>query len=154
MVDLVAVDPIPLEFVVGNLPAGFGALEEEALAEGHRHVERLAADWMSGILRFDREGEALAVSRKNGILAGIGGVTIDPVLAGALRMWRLYVRPSFRRAGIGRELVTTLLGEAARFDRPVTVNAAPGSVGFWQALGFEPDRVDGHTHRYVRSDIG
>jgi hypothetical protein len=28
----------------------------------------------------------------------------------------------------------------------VTVNAADGSEHFWEALGFTPDRVRGHTH--------
>ena len=36
------------------------------------------------------------------VLAGVGGLTIEPVVPGALRLRRFYVRPSFRRAGVGR----------------------------------------------------
>jgi len=45
-------------------------------------------------MRFDRHGEALLAARVTGVLAGIGGLTIEPVLAGALHMRRFYVRPS------------------------------------------------------------
>ncbi len=64
-------DRVPeLQPVIEDLPAGFDALRAEALAEGYRFVERLAADWMSRALRFDREGEALLAAHVNGVLAG------------------------------------------------------------------------------------
>jgi GNAT superfamily N-acetyltransferase len=115
-------------------------------AEGYLFVERLAADWEAGRMRFEREGEALLAARLTGILAGIGGLTIEPVVPGALRMRRFYVRPTFRRAGIGRKLATALLERARRISPVVTVNAAPASVSFWESLGFAPDLRDGHTH--------
>jgi GNAT superfamily N-acetyltransferase len=137
---------VHFECVVDDLPAGFDVLRAEALAEGYRHLERLAADWISHSTRFDREGEALLAAQVNGVLAGIGGLTIEPVVPDALRMRRFYVRPPFRRAGVGRKLATTLLEHAVRSGRLVTVNAAPASSGFWEALGFKPDARDGHTH--------
>lgn len=140
-------DPEPeLQLVTEYLPAGFGALRAEARAEGYLFVERLAADWEAHTMRFDRNGEALLAARVRSVLAGIGGLTIEPVLAGALRMRRFYVRPLFRRAGIGRKLATALL-ERARMASPlVTVNAAPASASFWESLGFVPDLRDRHTH--------
>jgi len=78
-------------------------------AEGFRFVERLAKDWKAGVTRFDRDGEALVGARVDEVLAGIGRLTVDPVVSGALRMRRFYVRPSFREHGIGRKLVGTLL---------------------------------------------
>src|SRR5260370_38613196 len=71
-------DPLELEPVRGALPAGFNALRAEALAEGFRQVERLAADWEAGRTRFDRDGEALLAARLNGVLVGIGGLTSQP----------------------------------------------------------------------------
>ena len=111
-------------------------------------MERLIAQWKSRAIRFDREGEALLAARVDGALAGIGGLTIEPVLPGALRMRRFYVRPLFRRAGIGRKLATALLEPVRIIGVLVTVNAAPASVSFWESLGFAPDMRDGHTHLY------
>jgi len=108
-------------------------------------VERLAVDWEAGRTRFDRPGEALLAARLNGGLAGIGGLTIEPVVPGALRMRRFYVRPAFRRIGVGRQSVTALLA-GLDGDRTITVNAPPASIAFWEALGFNPDPRDEHTH--------
>jgi GNAT superfamily N-acetyltransferase len=142
-------DPAPeLQLVIENLPAGFDALREEARAEGQLFVERLAADWAARRMRFDREGEALLAAHVAGVLAGIGGLTIEPVMPGALRMRRFYVRPLFRRAGIGRKLATALLERARTTGLLVTVNAAPASASFWESLGFAADTRDGHTHLY------
>src|SRR5881275_217144 len=138
-------DPLELEPVLDALPVGFDALRAEALAEGFRQVERLAADWEAGRTRFDRDGEALLAARLNGVLVGIGGLTIEPVVPGALRMRRFYVRRALRRIGVSRQLVTVLLA-GADGDRSITVNAAPASIAFWESLGFNPDPRDGHTH--------
>ena len=140
------IDLLELEPVTGDLPAGFETLRAEALAEGFRQVERLAAEWASRTTRFDREGEALFAARLNGVLAGIGGLTMEPVVPGALRMRRFYVRPKFRRSGVGRKLATALLEQRGRTGRLITVNAAAGSIPFWEALGFKPDLREGHTH--------
>src|ERR1700724_1989247 len=128
-------DPLDLEPVLDALPVGFDALRAEALAEGFRQGERLAADWEAGRTRFDRDGEALLAARSHGVRAGLGGLTIEPVVPGALRMRRFYVRPAFRRIGVGRRLVTALLS-GVDGDRSITVNAAPASIPFWESVGF------------------
>jgi hypothetical protein len=87
--------------VVDELPA--------ARAEGHNFLDRLANDWASGAIRFDRYGEALLAAYSDDILASIGGITVDRVAPDALRMRRFYVRSAFRRAGIGREIAHALL---------------------------------------------
>lgn len=137
---------VELQVVTSELPAGFDILRTEARAEGRQYVERLALDWESQRARFDREGEALLVARVNDVLAGIGGLTIEPVVPAALRMRRFYVRPSFRRSGIGRKLAMALLTRAQEASSIVTVNAAPASIPFWEELGFAPDKRDSHTH--------
>ena len=137
-----------LQRVTTELPAGFDALRAEARAEGYRFVERLANDWISLTARFDRDGEALLAVRVNGVLAGIGGLTIDPVVLDALRMRRFYVRLAYRRSGIGRKIATALLEPARSAGGLVTVNAAPASTAFWESLGFVADARDGHTHVY------
>jgi GNAT superfamily N-acetyltransferase len=140
--------------VVAALPAGFEALRAAAQAEGYRHIDRLAAEWVAGTTRFAGPGEALLMARMGGELAAIGGITIDPHWPDALRMRRFYVRKPFRRSGIGRLLAENLLDHAGRLGRPVVVNAAAGSEGFWEALGFLAAAGNGHTHvlRAVRLD--
>lgn len=139
-------DRLRLALVVADLPAGFDVLRAEARAEGHLFLERLANDWQCGEICFDREGEALLVAFCNDVIAGIGGLTIEPVVPNALRMRRFYVRAPFRRRGVGRRLVAALLERVRYTDRLITVNAAPDSARFWETLGFRPDRRDGHTH--------
>jgi GNAT superfamily N-acetyltransferase len=136
--------------VVNELPADFKAMRREARAEGHEFLDRLASDWASGAMRFDRPGEVLLAAYSNGVLAAIGGITIDPIVPEALRMRRFYVRPAFRRGGIGREIAQALL-ERARSVPVVTLNAAVKSVPFWESLGFVPQAGDGHTHIWRQS---
>ena len=129
------------------LPAGMPILRAEARREGFRFLERLASDWETGAVRFDRPGEALLAAYMTGVLAGVGGLTLDPVLPGALRMRRFYVHPAFRRNGIARGLAMTLLERPGTAGRRVTVNAGTaGAPVFWEALGFVAERLDGHTH--------
>jgi GNAT superfamily N-acetyltransferase len=137
---------VRLDRVIEMLPAGFDTMRAEALAEGYRFLERLAADWDSGALRFTKAGEVLLAAYSDGVLAGIGGVTVDPGIPEALRMRRFYIREPFRRHGIGQQLALALLAQAVGRDGPVTVNAAAGSAPFWEALGFIRDARAGHTH--------
>jgi GNAT superfamily N-acetyltransferase len=139
-------DLTKLERIVTELPAGFHALRAEAQREGYRHLDRLAEEWNVNRLRFDQDGEALFAAWVDADLAGIGGLTIDPVLPDALRMRRFYVAKSSRRTGIGRAIAEKLLAHPRASDRAVTVNAAAGSEAFWESLGFVPDPRDGHTH--------
>ena len=112
-------------------------------------MSRLFTEWMSYTNRFDREGEALLAAHMNGVLAGIGGIKIEPVVRGAVRMRRFYVRPVFRRNRVGHQLATALLNRVG-VGRPITVNAAPASFSFWESVGFMRDPRNGHTHILVR----
>jgi predicted N-acetyltransferase YhbS len=79
-----------------------------------------------------------------GVLAGIGGLTLEPAIPGGLRMRRFYVRIAFRRTGVGRALAEALLEKAV--SRVITANAAAGSEAFWETLDFVADKRDGRTH--------
>jgi GNAT superfamily N-acetyltransferase len=137
---------LAFEPVIDRLPAGFDDMRTEAAAEGYRFLERLFNDWEANATRFDRDGEVLLAAHVSGVLAAIGGVTFDPVVTGASRMRRFYVRCPFRGNGIGRRLVEALLEYPRRAGRIVVVNAARGSSPFWEAVSFVPDMRDGHTH--------
>jgi nucleoside triphosphate diphosphatase len=133
-----------LEPVIDALPAEFDAMRNEALGEGYRMLDTLAAEWAANVQRFDRDGAALFAAYANRTLAGIGGITLEPTIPDALRMRRFYVRVPFRRIGIGRKLAAALLEPHA--GKTITVNAGTGSDAFWEALSFAPDHRDGHTH--------
>jgi GNAT superfamily N-acetyltransferase len=145
LLDRIEMVGIETERVIEELPTGFDELRAEAHMEGYCQIERLATDWDAGTTRFDRDGEVLLVVRVNETLVAIGGLTVEPVVPNALRMRRFYVRPAFRRSGVGRELVRSLLARM-RSNQVITVNAAPGSVPFWEAMGFTSHPRDGHTH--------
>jgi GNAT superfamily N-acetyltransferase len=143
---------VRLEPVVDKLPADFGTMRGEARAEGYAFLDRLATDWAGGLIRFDKDGEALLAAYSDGVLAALGGITSDPFVPDALRMRRFYVRSAFRRAGIGHEIAHVLLERAFRTSRVVTLNAAVSSVPFWEKIGFVPQVRDGHTHVHCQAD--
>ena len=133
-----------LQRVIERLPAGFDALREEARAEGYLFVERLAADWEAGRMRFGDNGETLLAARVAGVLAGFGGLTIEPILPGALRVRRFYVRARFRRAGIGRTLATGYSNGAD--DRPVGDRQRSSGKRFLLGIAGFYARHAGRTH--------
>ena len=137
----------------GTLPAGLTVLRAEAQHEGYHFLERLASEWQAGTVRFGHPGEALLAAHVVGVLAGIGGLTLDPVAPATLRMRRFYVHPAFRRRGIGRRLAVALLQLPGTAGRGVTVNAGTAEASvFWEALGFVAERRDGHTHTRIPPD--
>ena len=143
-----------ISIVTGELPALFDTMRQEACDEGYRFIERLALDWASGAMRFDWDGEVLLAACLDGVLAGIGGLTLDSAMPSLLRMRRFYVRPAFRRQGVGRKLAVTLLQHARLAGRSVTVNAGTADApSFWEAVGFIPDAHHGHTHKLDRGQL-
>ncbi|NNU50293.1 GNAT family N-acetyltransferase [Rhizobium sp. WYCCWR 11279] len=130
-----------------RLPQEIADLESEARQEGYRHVARLIDEWSSGDNRFEHHGERLLGAYVDDALVGIGSMTVDSTISGALRMRRFYVRPAMRGRGIGRMLALALLEHARSFCTVVTVHAGnDGAARFWESLGFQPDGRDGHTH--------
>ena len=79
----------------------------------------------------------------DGDLAGCGGVRPLPEVdyANACEMKRLYVRPAFRRFGLGRLLAQALLDEARRAGYSVllldTLDDMEAARGMYASLGFE-----------------
>jgi nucleoside triphosphate diphosphatase len=138
---------VTLEPIIDSLPKAFDVLRDEARSEGYRMLDRLAAEWSAGIMRFNRSGEALFAASADNRLIGIGGITRDPAVPGALRMRRFYVAKDLRRRGIARQLALSLLDPKRVAGRPVVVNAGTASEAFWESLGFTSDRQYGHTHR-------
>ncbi|NZD51549.1 GNAT family N-acetyltransferase [Rhizobium leguminosarum] len=130
-----------------RLPQEIADLESEARQEGYLHITRLIDEWSTGDNRFDRDGERLFGAYIDDALVGIGGVTVETAMSGALRMRRFYIRPAMRGRGIGRMLALALLDHARPCCGVVTVHAGnDGAARFWESLGFQPHGRDGHTH--------
>lgn len=137
-----------VEPIVSSLPAGFAELRQEAAAEGFIHIDRLWDEWQDGSNRFSKPGERLLAAWDGETLAGLGGVTEDFDVVGGLRMRRCYIRPQYRRAGVGRLLATALLAEIVPLERSIVLHAPyPTSAVFWEAMGFV--RVDRQQHTHM-----
>lgn len=149
---MIAMDPAAttsFEYVKQTLPVDFSNLQSDATQEGFGFLDRLVNEWASGANRFNKPGEALVVARRDGAIAGIGGVTEDPFQAEALRMRRFYVRPCHRRLGIAKAIAEPLLRMALQTGRPVTLNAGTAiAPAFWEGLGFAPCVAQHHTHMW------
>src|SRR5690606_38725470 len=134
-------------FMKEALPRGFELLRHAADGEAYDMLAVLAHEWADGTNRFDRPGEALVAAYSNGILVGVGAMSNDPAVPGALRMRRFYVAQAYRRRGVGRALADALLERPEVHCRTITLNAPQAEAArFSEALGFVRDEGDGHTH--------
>ncbi|WFS00440.1 GNAT family N-acetyltransferase [Rhizobium tumorigenes] len=130
-----------------DLPIDLARLGVDARDNGYGSIDRLSVEWWDGSNRFARAGEGLLAVYKDGMLAGIGGLTIEPTDASLFRMRRFYVHSAMRRAGVGRLLVETLLESARSKTEAVTVRAGtPEASDFWVKVGFYPRMAQSYTH--------
>ena len=85
----------------------------------------------------------LLLAHVDGALAGCGGLRAlpDADYANACEMKRLYVRPAFRRFGLGRVLAEALLDEARRAGYSVmlldTLDEMESARELYASLGFD-----------------
>lgn len=63
------------------------------------------------------------------------------------RVHDLYVEPEARGKGVGRALMDHLFGWAKARPQPMILDwqASPSAVAFYEALGFEPDRIGDYS---------
>ena len=86
---------------------------------------------------------ALLLARVDGALAGCGAIRPLPDCdhANACEMKRLYVRPAFRRFGLGRLLAQALMDRATAAGHSVmlldTLDDMEAARGLYASLGFE-----------------
>lgn len=130
------------------LPDDLHLLQDEAAAEGYRFVEGILEEWDAGHYQADDERNTLLVVYREGVLAAIGAVTPDPYdpAPDLLRLRHVYVRPEYRREGVGRALASALIQQGLALAPRLSLNAADaGASAFWEAMGFRPD--SGGTRR-------
>ncbi|MGJ5031168.1 GNAT family N-acetyltransferase [Bradyrhizobium sp. HKCCYLS2038] len=137
---------IVLERVGDRLPAGFNALEADARADGHAHLNRLASELIDTPAMFHHVFAALVSGR----LAGIGAMTDEPAPTEqpVWRMRRFYVQRACRRHGVARTIAVALLKVAAGQVGLLTVHAGnDGAARFWEAMGFDRVADRGWSHQ-------
>lgn len=133
-----------------TLPAaGIEDLARDASAEGFRMVRRLLDAWERGDNRFDAPGECLLGVVDQGGVVGVGGLNVDPHTADARtgRVRHLYVRPAWRRRGVGRTLLHDLLARARQpFDGVRLRTTTTAGAAFFESMGFVPVADAEATH--------
>lgn len=109
-------------------------------------------------------GGQLLLARVDGALAGCGGFRALPDCddANACEMKRLFVRPAFRRSGLGRVLAEALIDEARRagysvmlldtLDEMESARELYASLGFVEAAPYYFNPIPG-AH-YLKCELG
>ncbi|MCE1173771.1 MAG: GNAT family N-acetyltransferase [Propionibacteriales bacterium] len=119
-----------LELIIGSSPTLDDALELYS-----------AVGWASYLQDPDRLRRALGGSllvvtaRHDGHLVGLSRVVGDG--ASIAYVQDVLVHPGYRRLGLGRRLVETVLAPYAHVHQQVLItDAEPAQIGFYQSLGF------------------
>ena len=124
----------------------------EAAAEGFGFVDRLVREWQTGENTFCAAGERLLLARVDGQAAGICGLNRDASAPNGAtgRLRHLYVRPAWRRQGVGKALVEEVLGSArSSFSRVRLRTDTAAAAAFYGTLGFAGSTEPNATHVYV-----
>jgi GNAT superfamily N-acetyltransferase len=137
-----------------QLPMGdLQPLLEESPAQGFELLDRLAAEYASGINRFDKPGEALFGVYRGRKLIAVGGLNQDPYLSGTdiARVRHVYVLSACRKQGIGKQLMQAIIGEAKGRYRLLTLRTFSAEAdGFYRAIGFQTKpEIKWATHHLV-----
>jgi GNAT superfamily N-acetyltransferase len=118
--------------------------------EGYDFVQKLYEEFEDGTNRFDTGGAILLGASLEDELLAVGGLHPDPYLqtASVGRIRHVYVLPSYRRQGLGRDLVLALIQHARSHFELLTLRT-PTKHGdsFYKSLGFSDEaRYDNATH--------
>jgi len=134
---------------ISVLPDGFDALLQESLREGFGALKRLKENHLNGSNTFSLNGEALFAVSIEESLVGVCGLNRDPYAAeeDIGRVRHLYVRPEFRKKGVGRTLVQTV-EKAARshFSLLRLYTGSEKASTFYEILGYQRLKGDHVSH--------
>jgi len=113
----------------------------ESEAQGLHFVRRLADEWVNGVNRFDRAGEALFAVRDGSDIVAVGGLNIDPYTTdpGTGRVRHVYVLTAHRRRGLGAALVGEIIAAARGHFHTLRLSTSnPDAARLYERLGFCP----------------
>jgi GNAT superfamily N-acetyltransferase len=115
-------------------------------------LPRLRDEWLSGAMRFDKEGEILLGAWVEGALVGVGGISQDPYASAPDlgRVRHVYVLRAHRGRGIASRLVAALVDHArARFAILRLRTRNPAAARLYERLGFTAYSAPEETHRLL-----
>ncbi len=125
-------------------------LVDDCVLNGHNMVRRLVQEWGNAVNQFHLPGEALFIAKADDPIVGVCGLNVDPFADNGHvgRVRRLYVHHQYRRLGIGRALVQTVIEAAqGRFHALHVRTYEPAAVALYEAMGFTPvTDIDRCTH--------
>ncbi|MBW8351063.1 GNAT family N-acetyltransferase [Bacillus sp. IITD106] len=125
-------------------------LVEESSKSGFRFLQKLVNDYKDGSNTFNKPGEDLyGVYGQEGVLIAVGGININPFSDDASigRVRRFYVAKDYRRKGIGKLLLETLISEAKNYFKILVLNSTPQADAFYTSFGFtKGDQYSKSTH--------
>lgn len=144
----------PVIIRLGKLPMDdLQPLVAESRAQGFEFLDRLVAEYVDGINRFDKPGEALFGVYFDQYLIAIGGLNQDPYLSESdiARVRHVYVLSAWRNQGIGKLLMQAIIGEAkGRFGLLTLRTFSAEADGFYRAIGFQTKpEIKWATHHLV-----
>lgn len=124
------------------------SLATQARSESFSFIDRLLDDWRDGSNRFDGKGECFLQLMVAETLVAVGGINRDPYSTESNigRIRHVYVRPEFRRSGVGRVLLDALLERATHFKRLRLRANDERAFRFYESLGFVPSNEPNATH--------
>lgn len=122
--------------------------------EGFDFIYKLAEEYSNGINRFDKPGEMLLAAYDGNNLVGICGLNCDPYLnqPDIGRFRRFYVLPEYRGRGVGRRLLQTIITEAKKYYKILTLRTSDhlGAITLYESAGFSQEpRFKNVTHFMV-----
>ena len=121
-------------------------MKYEAEKEGYNIVNHLITDYVSGINKFNKDGEKLVGFTRDDTLVALCGL-IEPTNIVYGRIRRFYVLSRYRNQGIGTELVNHLIEYARHYFKGVVVNIGNLSVNyFYNSIGFTAVKSTSYTH--------
>jgi GNAT superfamily N-acetyltransferase len=118
--------------------------------EGYDFVQKLYDEYDARTNRFDAQGAILLGAYLDDELIAVGGVHPDPYLQtkNIGRIRHVYVLPSYRRKGLGRNLVLALIDHSRSHFETLTLRTlTKHGDSFYKSLGFSDEtRFDNATH--------
>jgi putative acetyltransferase len=139
------------EYVVATAEEQAGPGEDPDIARILPYIP----DWDDFAGRYLHSGGAFVIVTVDRALAGCVGVT--PLDDGACEMNRLWVRPSFRQLGLGRQLAIRSMDEARRlgFTRMLldVLPARTSAIALYRSLGFA-DVEPAHEYAFPMVFLG
>lgn len=130
---------------------GLETLAQEAREEGHFYLDPLfRADW---VMRwFSGPGEGFYVARRQDLedeIVAISGLNRgrSPERPNSGVLSRVYVRPAWRRQGVARALVGSILSEAFQHFHQVEIQTQNANAArLYESMGFIPVKASNVTH--------